>query len=143
MERLRNYYQKNDHLEAQVRLASRDYHDDTNKLDYNFTVDEGAKVLITAQGEKISGRELKKLVPVYQENTVDDDLLNEGRRNLRNYLQTKGYFDATVDVSRKEDPERDLVDIVYTHQSRRASQAGGHSKSPVTDISPPRQFASV
>ena len=89
MERLRNYYQKNDHLEAQVRLASRDYHDDTNKLDYNFTVDEGARVLITAQGEKISQRELKKLIPVYQENTVDEDLLNEGRRNLRNYMQTQ------------------------------------------------------
>ncbi len=84
MERLRNYYQKNDHLEAQVRLASRDYHDDTNKLDYNFSVDEGAKVVITAQGEKISQRQLKKLIPVYQENTVDEDLLNEGRRNLRN-----------------------------------------------------------
>ncbi len=114
LDRLRNYYQKNNHLEAQVRLATRDYHDDTNKLDYNFLVDEGAKVLITAQGEKISQRELKKLIPVYQENTVDDDLLNEGRRNLRNYMQTKGYFDATVDVARKEDPERDLVNIVYT-----------------------------
>ncbi len=43
MERLRNYYQKNDHLEAQVRLASRNYHDDTNKLDYNFNVDEGVQ----------------------------------------------------------------------------------------------------
>jgi outer membrane protein insertion porin family len=114
MERLRNYYQKNDHLEAQVRLASRDYHDDTNKLDYNFSVDEGAKVVITAQGEKISQRQLKKLIPVYQENTVDEDLLNEGRRNLRTYMQTKGYFDAAVDVARKQDPERDLVNIVYT-----------------------------
>ena len=114
MERLRNYYQKNNHLEAQVRLASRDYHDDTNRLDYNFSVDEGAKVLITAQGQKISQREFKKLIPVYQENTVDEDLLNEGRRNLRTYMQTRGYFDATVDVARNEDPERDLVNIVYT-----------------------------
>ncbi len=29
-------------------------------------------------------------------------------------MQTKGYFDAAVDVARKEDPERDLVNIVYT-----------------------------
>ncbi len=50
---------------------------------------------------------------MYQENTVDDDLLNEGRRNLRNYMQTKGYFDATVEVARKQDRERDLVNIVY------------------------------
>ena len=38
---------------------------------------------------------------MYQENSVDDDLLNEGRRNLRDYLQTKGYFDAAVDVERQ------------------------------------------
>jgi len=117
LERLRNFYQKNDHLEAQVQLASREYHNDTNRLDYNFSVDEGSKVLITTAGIKISRRELKKLVPVFQENTVDEDLLNEGRRNLRNYLQTKGYFDAQVDVSRKENRENDLVDIVYNINS--------------------------
>lgn len=114
LSRLRQYYEKSDHLEAQVQLAGRDYHAETNRLDYNFSVDEGAKVLITASGDKISRRQLKKLVPVYQENTVDEDLLNEGRRNLRNYLQTKGYFDASVEYTRKEDPEHDQVDIVYT-----------------------------
>ncbi len=113
LERLRNYYQKNNHLEALVQLASRDYHELDNTLDYAFSVDEGARVVITAQGAKVSKRELKKLVPVYQENAVDEDLLNEGRRNLRNYMQTRGYFDAQVDVSRKEDKENDQVDIVY------------------------------
>jgi outer membrane protein insertion porin family len=113
LERLRNFYQKNDHLEAQVQLASREYHDDTNRLDYNFSVEEGSKIVITTEGSKIGRRELKKLVPVFQENTVDEDLLNEGRRNLRNYLQTKGYFDAVVDVTRKEERAKDQVDIVY------------------------------
>ena len=50
---------------------------------------------------------------MYQENAVDDDLLNEGRRNLRNYLQTKGYFDATVEVERHPVPDEDQVNIVY------------------------------
>ena len=136
LDRLRNYYQKNDHLEAQVRLASRDYHDDTNKLDYNFAVDEGSKVVITAEGEKISQRELKKMIPVYQENTVDDDLLNEGRRNLRNYMQTKGYFDASVEVARKADPGRDLVNIVYT------INPGERHKLSAIEITGNRYFAS-
>ena len=113
LERLRSYYQKNSHLEAQVQLVGRSYRPESKQLDYVFSVDEGAKVLIATEGEKISQRQLKKLVPVYQENTVDEDLLNEGRRNLRDYLQTKGYFDATVEVSRKADPTRDLVTIVY------------------------------
>ena len=63
---------------------------------------------------KISKGELKKLVPVYQENSVDDDLLNEGRRNLRDYLQTKGYFDADGGSgSAARHPEKNHLDIVY------------------------------
>ena len=111
--RLREKYQKNGHLEAQVSLIDRHYHPDTNRLDYVFKAEEGPTVAITADGAKISNRELKKLVPVYQENSVDDDLLNEGRRNMRDYLQTKGYFDATVEVERQPSPEKNHLNIVY------------------------------
>ncbi len=113
LDRLRKHYQKNQHLEAQVSLTNRDYHADSNTLDYTFEVEQGSKVVISAEGAKIPGGEIKKLVPVYQENAVDDDLLNEGRRNLRNYLQTRGYFDATVDVERRPVPDQDQVNIVY------------------------------
>jgi outer membrane protein insertion porin family len=113
LERLRTHYQKNAHLEAQVSLTDRRYHSDSNRLDYVFQVEEGPTVAITTEGEKVSKGQLKKLVPVYQENSVDDDLLNEGRRNLRDYLQTKGYFDATVDVDRRPAPEKNHLDIVY------------------------------
>ncbi len=113
LERLRTHYQKNAHLEAQVSLTDRRYQAATNRLDYVFQVDEGPTVAISTAGEKISKGQLKKLVPVYQENSVDDDLLNEGRRNLRDYLQTKGYFDATVEVDRQPSPEKNHLDIVY------------------------------
>ncbi len=113
LERLREKYQKNDHLEAQVSLIDRIYHPETNRLDYVFRAQEGPTVAIKADGAKISNRQLKKLVPVYQENAVDDDLLNEGRRNMRDYLQTKGYFDATVEVERQPSPEKNHLDIVY------------------------------
>ena len=113
LERLRQKYQKNDHLEAQVSLIDRHYHPDTNRLDYVFKAEEGPTVAITADGAKISNRELKKLVPVYQENSVDDDLLNEGRRNMRDYLQTKGYFDVTVEVERQPVAEKNHLNIVY------------------------------
>jgi len=41
---------------------------------------------------------LKLLVPIYQEGTIDNDLLNEGVHNIRDFLQQQGYFDAAVDV---------------------------------------------
>ena len=113
LERLRAHYQKNAHLEAQVSLTDRRYQADTNRLNYVFQVEEGPTIAISTAGEKISKGQLKKLVPVYQENSVDDDLLNEGRRNVRDYLQTKGYFDATVEVNRRPTPEQDRLDIVY------------------------------
>ena len=113
LERLRKHYQKNAHLEAQVSLTDRKYHSDSNTLDYVFQVEEGPTIAISTEGEKVSKSQLQKMVPVYQENTVDDDLLNEGRRNLRDYLQTKGYFDATVEVERRSVPEKNHLNIVY------------------------------
>ncbi len=41
LERLREKYQKNNHLEAQVSLVDRHYHPDTNRLDYGFKVRRG------------------------------------------------------------------------------------------------------
>ena len=113
LERLRKHYQKNAHLEAEVTLINRQYHPDTDRLDYVFKVQQGPTVNIATQGDGVSKSQLRKLVPVYEENSVDDDLLNEGRRNLRDYLQTKGYFDATVEVEREPSPEKNHLDIVY------------------------------
>jgi outer membrane protein insertion porin family len=113
LERLRKNYQKNNHLEAQVSLTERQYQPDTNRVNYVFKVDEGPTVTITTEGAKIGKGELKKLVPVYQENSVDDDLLNEGRRNLRDYLQIKGYFDANVEVERHPITAQNHVNILY------------------------------
>ncbi len=52
---------------------------------------------LSTEGFKISRGALKKNVPIYEENALDDDLLNEGRRNLINYLQGRGYFAAKVE----------------------------------------------
>jgi len=113
LERLRKNYQKKSHLEAQVSLTDRQYQPDTNRLNYIFKVEAGPTVAITSEGAKVSKAELKKLVPVYQENSVDDDLLNEGRRNLRDYLQIKGYFDVGVEVERRPTPAENQLNILY------------------------------
>src|SRR6185437_12806898 len=41
---------------------------------------------------------LHLLVPIYEEGTIDNDLLNEAVFNIRDYMQQKGYFDASVKV---------------------------------------------
>ncbi len=112
--RLRKRYSKQSRLEAQISLVDRRYHADTNHLDYIFRIVRGPKVDISVAGADVSHGKLKKYVPVYEEHAVDDDLLNEGRRNLRDYLQTEGYFDAQVDFSRRANSDKDTVSIAYT-----------------------------
>jgi outer membrane protein insertion porin family len=113
LDRVRKKYQKQDRLLSQVAISSRTYHPETNTVDYTFAIDPGPKVEIAAEGFKISHSQLKKNVPVYEENALDDDLLNEGRRNLLNYMQNRGYFDARV-TQQRTSISLDELRVVYT-----------------------------
>ncbi|MBZ5705542.1 MAG: BamA/TamA family outer membrane protein [Acidobacteriia bacterium] len=114
LDRLRKKYQKQNRLLAQVSIPERSYHPESNSVDYAFDIQPGPKVDIVTEGFKISKGVLKKNVPVYEENALDDDLLNEGRRNLLNYLQSRGYFDAKVGVKKHEDTEHNELRVFYT-----------------------------
>jgi len=39
------------------------------------------------------------MIPIYQEGAVDPDLLEEGKRNIRERLEREGYFDASVEYA--------------------------------------------
>ena len=113
LDRLRKRYQKQNRWLAQVAIAKRAYRADANAVDYTFNIEPGPTVNITAEGFKISRGVFKRNVPVYEEDALDDDLLNEGRRNLLNYLQGRGYFDAKVNLKRSSDPEKNQMSVVY------------------------------
>jgi outer membrane protein insertion porin family len=101
LQRVRSFYQKQDRLEARVRLERMDYEKDTNRVRPAFDVEAGPKIRVITVGAKISRGRLKQMVPVFEEQSVDRDLLVEGRNNIREYLESQGYFDAKVDfVSR-------------------------------------------
>ncbi|HTZ59758.1 MAG TPA: POTRA domain-containing protein [Acidobacteriaceae bacterium] len=93
---LRKHYNKDDRLSATISLTSKQYVPPTNHLDYTFLAHQGPIVLVEVQGAKISHAQLEKLVPIYEEGTIDQDLLNEGAQNLRNYFESHGYFDVKV-----------------------------------------------
>jgi len=112
LDRLRKKYQKQNRWLVQIS-AAHTYHPVTNALDYTIEVEPGPRVDIIVEGFRVSRGVLKRNVPVYQENALDDDLLNEGRRNLLNYLQTRGYFDAKVSVKRTEQPGGKELRVIY------------------------------
>jgi outer membrane protein insertion porin family len=113
LQRLRKRYQKQDYLESQISIASRVYLPQNNAVDFTFHIDPGPLVEVRLQGASMSRGLMKKHIPIYQENAVDDDLLNEGRRNLRDYFQQRGYFDVSVDVRQDYESSLDVLYIVF------------------------------
>ena len=95
---LRGEYQKKDRLEATVSVQKQTYDAPKTQLDYDFAANQGPVVKVVVLGAKFSKSRLHLLVPVFEEGAVDNDLLNEGSFNIRDYLQQQGYFDVTGKV---------------------------------------------
>ncbi len=113
LQRLRKKYQKEQRLELEISARERSYRPESNTVDYTLHVQRGPRVEISVEGANLRRGLIRQYVPVYEENAVDDDLLNEGRRNLRDYFQTRGFFETTVNYRSEQDPAADLHRVVY------------------------------
>ncbi len=112
-------YQQQDRLTAKVGIRQPEYRAATRRLQPKLELQAGPQVDIRAVETKVSKRTLKRYVPVYQEQTLDRDLLVEGARNLRDYFQNQGYFETQVDFrTRDQDPELTLVEYVVVRGLR-------------------------
>ena len=93
----RGIYQKHDRLEGTITLTKEHYEPQNRVVNYTFDANQGPVVKVAIEGVKVSKSRLKLLVPIYEEGTVDNDLLNEGKHNISDYMQQQGYFDAQVE----------------------------------------------
>src|SRR5579859_1292841 len=99
------------YLAGRVKLVSTIYNPETNRTDIKYDVTEGPKIEIKLAGAHVWGRTQKKLIPMYQENAVDPDLVNEGAQDLTSYFQSKGYFGAKVQSQVQKQPSG--VTVLY------------------------------
>src|SRR5712692_8999585 len=97
--RIRKYLAKKGHLSGRAAVRRGDYDAAKNTIPLDLEVTEGPRVKVSLTGAKFSKGELKKLIPIYQEGAVDADLLEEGKRNVRERLERQGYFDAEVNYT--------------------------------------------
>jgi outer membrane protein insertion porin family len=108
---IRSQLRKQGRLAPKVDFISPSYQASTGRADLNFLVDEGPHLNVRVTGARLFKRTMQRLIPIYEENSVDQDLVEEGRRNLLSYFQSKGYFDAKVDAHL--DQQQDSVSVVY------------------------------
>lgn len=97
LDRIRRALAKQDFLLSRVTLESLDYSGATQRATPVVSIERGPKVEIRTSGAKLSRGRLRQLVPVYQEQSADRDLLIEGQRNIQAYFQAQGYFQAKVE----------------------------------------------
>jgi len=97
LEGVRGKFEKADRLLATVQLNSLDFDQASRSATPHLDIQAGPKVRIRAVGAKVKRKVLQENVPIFQEHTVDNDLLEEGRRNLREEFQSRGYFEAEVE----------------------------------------------
>jgi outer membrane protein insertion porin family len=109
-------------LTRQQRLAGSveenppQYLAEDNLVDVSFKVKLGPVVTVQTSGAKVTwvpwlaGWEMKKLIPIYSERSIDSELVQEGQQGLVDYFQKKGFFDVSVKIDMTQQPDRIVVD---------------------------------
>lgn len=109
LDRVRRAYQKKDFLMARAALDQVEYQEQDNRIVPTLNIQSGTRVIVRTTGAKISRGKLRELVPVYQELTVDKDLLVEGKREIEEYMQSRGFFEARVDFETETNDKGETV----------------------------------
>jgi outer membrane protein insertion porin family len=104
-QKLKKFLVDQGYLGGGVVISRGNYDPRSNRVPLHFAVTAGPRVQIEISGARLSKSARRKLLPMYAEGAVDEDLLQEGRRNIRSYLQSLGYFDVDVQVSSQESAE--------------------------------------
>lgn len=93
----RGYYQAS----VETTLARRE----TEPLvDVTVGVAPGPLVTLRFEGDPLPENRLRELVPVAREGSVDEDLLEDSKRRIEDFLRQQGYWRAQVDYERQETP---------------------------------------
>jgi len=108
---------KQHRLASSVKENSPNYDAATNRVDVSFSVKLGPMVTVRTEGARLSlipwfsTRQMKNLIPIYSEGTVDRELVGEGQRNLADYFRKKGFDDVQVSTDFQRKP--DHIILVY------------------------------
>ena len=113
---------KQHYLAARVQLVSARYNPATNRADVDFNITRNREIDVQVAGAKVRQATQKKLIPIYQENSVDPDLVQEGAQDLTSYFQAKGFFDTKVES--KIENSNSGATIIYQVEKGKRGKVG-------------------
>ncbi|MPZ19112.1 MAG: BamA/TamA family outer membrane protein [Luteitalea sp.] len=109
--RRRRYY------EATISLLT-SQGSDQSTIDVSIQVAPGPLVTLRFAGDPLPGDAERDLVPLEREGAADEDLLEDSKRRIEEYLRSRGYWRAEVSYQRTR--RGDTLDIVFTIRRGRA-----------------------
>lgn len=98
-----------------IVVSPPEYHADTNLADVSINVDTGPIIDIRVTGAKLSwvpflsARLQRRLISIYDEGSVDPDIIEESRHNLTDHFQRKGFFDVKVTTDSQQQDGRNIL----------------------------------
>ncbi len=114
LENIRTYYEKHNLFDSRVSLTRLEFNAEASTLKPTLAIQAGPKVTIHVTGARISNANLRELVPLFQEHSIDPDLLLEGQHNIRQYLLTQGFFAANVSYEVSNGPIANERIVTYS-----------------------------
>ena len=82
-DRLKTFLVDKGYLGAGALIKPGAYDPQTNRVPLTYSVVAGPLIRVEIGGARLSKGQRRKLLPIYAEGAVDEDLLQEGRRNIR------------------------------------------------------------
>ncbi len=112
VERLRRWHLERGYLAVHIGRAEIARRPEKNQVRITIPIDSGPTVEIRVEGIDLHPEQQKQLLPTLDVGGIDDATLEEGRLNILEDLQRRGYFFAEVNYQRLQ-PSDDHVVIVY------------------------------
>jgi outer membrane protein insertion porin family len=83
-------------------------------VDVTVTIDTGPLVQIVVEGDPLPPGGQDEWIPIRRENSADEDLLEDSAFRIRQALQRDGYWQASVEQRRVEDPDGERMMVTFT-----------------------------
>ncbi len=111
IENLRKHFTNEGYLAAEVAVTE-SFDPEKGSVALVLKVSNYGKVRVVVDGYKIDKNQLRRLLPVLTGEGVREEILEEGTRNLKAYLETRGHSEAEVTIS--EEKEKGVRVLHYT-----------------------------
>jgi outer membrane protein insertion porin family len=102
---IESHLRSENRLAAQVKLIGAKYDSQTNRADVSFDIQPGPPVQVHVEG----ARKRRSLLPIYEQNGLTPELIQEGRQNLLNRFRKRGFFDVQVDTETNVRPNGIII----------------------------------